>query len=190
LSLEYLLLVRHSLPEIRADIPSVQWDLSTVGRLRCEPLARKLKGYSPSVVVTSIEPKAVQTGAIVAQNLGIPALSFTGLHEHERAEVVSGIRGNFETLLANFFAKPKKLIFGRETAEQALERFLHAMKDVFLKYPAGNTVVVTHGTVITLWTTNLVGGDPFTFWKRLGMPSMVVFSRPDLKLIKVIENVE
>ncbi len=59
----------------------------------------------------------------MAQNLGIPALSFAGLHEHERADVVFGIRGNFETLLANFFAKPKQLIFGRETAEQALERF-------------------------------------------------------------------
>ena len=176
--MNYLLLVRHSLPEIRLDVSPKEWDLSPVGRQRCEFLAKQLRAYAPAVVVTSAERKAVQTGTIVAQNLGIPVAASAGLHEHERDKVVDGNSENFETLLAHFFAQPSGLVFGSETAGQALQRFSGALTEVLNQYPSKNVVVVAHGTVITLWATALTGEDPLTFWKRLGMPSIVVFSRP------------
>ena len=188
--MNYLLLVRHSLPETRLEVPASQWELSQVGWQRCERLAEHLKVYAPAVIITSNEPKAVQTGAIVAQTLGIPMSGSEGLHEHERDKPFDRNRDDFETSLKNFFAEPSKLVFGCETAGQVLQRFSAAITGVLEHRSSENVVVVAHGTVITLWATSLNGGDPFTFWKRLGMPSIVVFSRPDLKIVELIENVE
>ena len=188
--MNYLLLVRHSLPEKRLDVPPKEWDLSPVGRQRCERLAKQLRAYAPEVVIASIERKAIQTGTIVAQNLGILAAASAGLHEHERDRAINGSSENFERLLAQFFAQPSRLVLGCETAEQALQRFSDALRVVLAQNPAKNVVVVTHGTVITLWATALTGEEPFTFWKRLGMPAIVAFSRPHLKFLELIEHVE
>jgi broad specificity phosphatase PhoE len=149
-----------------------------------------LRAYAPTVVITSVERKADQTGAIVAQKLGIPATVLEGFHEHERDKAGPASREAFEAMLARFFVQPSKLLFGCETAEQALQRFSGAMATVLARYPSENVAIVSHGTVITLWVTSLIGGDPFVFWKGLGMPSFVVFSKPDLKLVELVRYVE
>ena len=56
-----LILVKHSLPEIVPDIPSAKWHLSDEGRRRALVLAGRLSSFEPSRVVSSHEPKAVET---------------------------------------------------------------------------------------------------------------------------------
>jgi len=186
----FLILVRHSLPEMRPSIPASQWHLSPAGRERCIPLARQLEKYSPTVVVTSVEPKAVQTGSIVARALGIPVTSAFGLHEHERGGMGSATREEFESLLAGFYAQPARLIFGRETALIAQARFSMSINIVLERNPSKNIVVISHGTVISLWASGRICSDPFVFWKRLGLPSLVVFSLPEMKFVELVEHVE
>ena len=185
-----LILVRHSLPEMRPAVPASRWNLSPAGRERCLPLARKLENYCPDIVVTSIEPKALQTGSIVARSLGIPVTSAFGLHEHERGGMGPASREEFEALLAGFFAQPARLVFGRETALISLARFSKGLNSVLEKNPSQNVVVVAHGTVISLWASGRICTDPFAFWKRLGLPSLVVFSLPDMKFVELVEHVE
>jgi broad specificity phosphatase PhoE len=186
----FLILVRHSLPEMRPAVPTSRWNLSPAGQECCIPLARKLEKYSPRNVATSVEPKAVQTGSIVARFLGIPVASAPGLQEHERGRMGSGTRAEFEGLLATFFGQPARLVFGRETAVTTLVRFSKGLHSVLDTNPLGNVVVVAHGTVIALWASCWVSADPFAFWKRLGMPALVVFSRPEMSLVEFVENVE
>jgi broad specificity phosphatase PhoE len=184
-----LIFVRHSLPEIDPSLPAREWHLSEAGRQLCRPLAQELVAFSPDVIVTSVELKAIETGQLVAQMLNKPVAIEPGLHEHEREKGAFTTRARFETQVARLFAEPRKLVFGNETADEAHTRFTRAVAKVLKKHSGQNIVVVTHGTVLTLYVSRAVGLDPYPFWKRLGLPAFVVVSLPDLDLVTVVENV-
>ena len=80
-----LILVRHAAPRVEPERPSAQWRLSDEGREACRVLAERLKAHRPTAVVSSVEPKAWETAALVAQRLGIPCSAAPDLHEHDRA---------------------------------------------------------------------------------------------------------
>jgi broad specificity phosphatase PhoE len=187
-----LILVKHSLPDIIPTVPAHQWHLSEVGRLRCQALAEKIVGYSPKVIVSSNEPKAVETAQIVANHLSQASTCqiIAGLHEHDRSNVEWQSEEQFEVQVAEFFRHPHTLVMGQETATQAYERFAHAVASVIKSYPHSNIAVVAHGTVITLLVARAVGLEPFSFWKRLGLPSFVVLSLPKMEWVTVVENIE
>ena len=193
-----LILVRHSLPEMVVGVPASQWRLSEEGRLRCQKLAERLAAYGLATIVTSAEPKAVETGQIVAEALGLPFETAPGLHEHERGVVRDlGSREEFQTQVACLFEHPSELVLGHETADQAHARFAGAVAHVVEEHPAGNPsspdstelvagsgqslAVVSHGTVMTLFIARANGLDPIPFWKSLSLPGF--------HLLKVVESV-
>lgn len=186
-----LVLVRHSLPEFVTGMPASQWQLSAEGRQRCETLAGRLATYDLAAVVASEEPKAAETGRIVARILGLPFKMAPGLHEHERG-VVRDLedREAFQTQVAAFFAQPGELVFGRETAEEAHARFAAAVIAVLEQHPHGNLAIVSHGTVMALFIARANRLDPILFWKSLGLPAFAVLSLPSFRLLGVAERVE
>jgi broad specificity phosphatase PhoE len=185
-----LILIKHSRPEIVPALPASQWRLSQDGRLRCRRLAQKLAVHDPAVIVASLEPKAIETGRIVADHLGRPLETSPDLHEHDRREVkFVQDRNEFQRLVARLFQDPDKLVFGSETADQAHERFARAVASVIERFPGGNLALVSHGTVITLFVSRAVGAEPIRLWKRLDLPAFVVLSLPDLSLLKVVGSV-
>ena len=183
-----LILVKHSLPEIVSTLPASQWGLSEAGRLNCRALADSLAAYHPDVVVASSEPKAAETGEIVASTLGRPLATIEELHEHDRDNVGFLSGEHFEAAIARFFENPQSLVLGRETADQAHQRFAAAIEAIVTRYPTETVAVVTHGTVIALFVARATGLDPFPFWKRLDTPAFVVLSLPDRKVLMVVES--
>jgi len=184
-----LILVRHSLPEIIPTLPANQWRLSEIGRRRCRPLADRLAAYAPDVIVTSDEPKAMETGQIVASLLDRPLKTVQDLHEHDRRNVAFESTEWFEAAVARFFAEPGRSIFGNETADQAHRRFSKAVAVVIEEHPKQNVALVAHGTVMTLFVARKAGLEPFPFWKGLRLPAFVVLSRPELDLVRVVEEI-
>jgi broad specificity phosphatase PhoE len=185
-----LVLVRHSLPGFVVGVPASKWQLSDEGRRRCQRLADRLAAYDLAAVVTSTEPKAVETGQIVADSLSLPLETALGLHEHERGMVTStGDQDAFQEQARRLFERPDELIFGAETADQAHARFATAVAAVIEQHPHGNLAIVTHGTVMTLFIARSAGLDPVPFWKSLGLPAFAVLSLPGLHLMEVIDNV-
>jgi broad specificity phosphatase PhoE len=185
-----LVLVRHSLPEFVTGVPASHWQLSDEGRRRCQRLADRLAADDLAAVITSTEPKAVETGQIVADSLHLPLETAPDLHEHERGVVTStGDREAFQAQVSRLFEHPHELILGTETADQAHARFASAVAAVIERHPQGNLAIVAHGTVITLFIARAAGLDPVPFWKSLGLPALAVLSLPDLRLLEVIENV-
>jgi broad specificity phosphatase PhoE len=180
-----LILIRHSQSQPERDRPASQWPLTEEGRRRCIALAKRLAAYAPDVIVTSRERKAIETGALVAARLALPTLIAHGLHEHEREQVGWLSNPAFERAVSAFFAQPNELVFGEETATQAGARFDAAVRDVVAAYPAQTIALVSHGTVITLFLAQHAGVAALPFWKRLGMPALVVLSLPELKLLEV-----
>jgi broad specificity phosphatase PhoE len=170
-------------------VPSREWRLSDEGRARCIPLAAYLATYEPAIVATSAEPKATETARIVAEHLSTPLEVIEDLHENDRTNLGWLGSEELEATIARFFAEPDRHIMGNETADEAYARFAAAVDDVCARYPAGNIVIVAHGTVITLFVSRLTGQEPFSFWKRLGLPSFVVLSLPDHTVQAVMDGI-
>jgi broad specificity phosphatase PhoE len=185
----YLVLIKHSLPEIIPNVPASEWKLSETGRIRCKALAEKIVPYSPDMVISSVEPKAVETAQIIAKHISKTFHTFEGLHEHNRTGVDFVSKEQLEASVNAFFKFPEKLVFGNETALQAHERFSKAITSLENEYQNQNLAVVAHGTVITLFVAKAVGLEPFSFWKKLSLPSFVVFSLPQLELVRIVESV-
>jgi broad specificity phosphatase PhoE len=184
-----IVLVKHSLSDMRPDVPPAEWTLAEEGWKRCTRLAERLAAYKPELVYSSVEPKARQTAGLVAERLGVGLETVEGLHEHKRRSVALQTQHDFESAVAVFFQRPDELVMGEESAARAAERFGKAMETVIDNAVGGDIVVVTHGTVISLLVAEHNDLDPFGLWRRLGLPSFVVLSRPECKLIEVVEKV-
>ena len=82
-----LILTKHSEPILEPGLTSNRWRLSERGRSRSVLLGERLAQHGPGVMVSSGEPKAVETAEISAGRLGIGCFVYPGLHEHDRTGV-------------------------------------------------------------------------------------------------------
>jgi broad specificity phosphatase PhoE len=185
-----LILIKHSSPEVVRDRPAKDWVLSEAGGEKCAFLAEALKPYDPELFVGSEEPKAAATAEVTAGLMDVGWETMAGLHEHERAGVgYIPDQAVFHTKVKVFFDRPGELVFGEETAEQALERFQDAVGKVLGSYDGRTVAIATHGTVISLFVSQVSGGDPFALWQRLNLPSFVVLTVPAFEQVALVERV-
>ncbi len=182
--MKYLALIRHAAVQIEPDVPAAEWQLSANGRTLTRQLAPQLIPYRLNRIVTSVEPKAVETGRILAEELGLPWQTAVNLHEHDRQGVpYFGRHEDFVTAVTRFFTQPDELVFGRETAVQARDRFVTAVNRQLIAHPQENLALVAHGTVITLYLCHTNPDiDPVTFWQKLADPAAFILSLPQNNL--------
>ena len=184
-----LILVKHAMPVIVPGIPPSQWQLAKKGHQSCSRLAEKLADWQPTRIISSVELKAQQTAQNVATQLRLPVDTWPDLHEHVRYSTPLRDGGDFtsqadfEASVQRLFAAPEQLVFGRETARQAQQRFSTAIQRLLEAYPEQTLAVVAHGTVITLFVAQTNPVEPFAFWKALTLPSFVALSLPDRSLL-------
>ena len=183
-----LTLVRHSLPEIKKDLPAREWLLSEEGKARARRLANVLKSHGLDLIATSNEPKAVETAQILAGQYCLKPLLIAGLHEHERRLTPYLSKPDFEAVVREFFEKPDILVFGDETADQAQERFAGAVHSILSENKNSKIAIVTHGTVISLFVSRLTGKSGFKIWSELGLPCFVVLDMQSKELI-ALQNI-
>jgi len=183
---ERLVLVKHAMPVIVPDVPPRTWVLSDDGRLAAAGLAEQLAAFDPVAIVTSTEPKAEVTGAIIASHFGLTHSTAPGLHEHERDIVPFDTTEMFHQRIQRLFAEPSVVVYGTESADAAHARFEGAVRSIADAQPAGTLVVVAHGTVISLLVARANGFDPFPFWRGLGLPSAIVVNRASFELIEMV----
>src|SRR5262245_45754991 len=127
---KYLILVKHSLPEIVEDLPVNKWKLSMEGQVRAHRLAERLSSFQPQVIVSSNESKAKETAEIVARRHQLKPHVIDDLHEHDRSKEPYLSKDEFLVSIREFFQKPDELVFGRETANQSHRRFYKAVHSV------------------------------------------------------------
>jgi len=157
---EHLILVRHSAVQIDTAVPSHQWPLSADGRSRCHSLAPKLTPYNPTRFITSEEPKAIETGQILADALAVSAMSASGLQEHDRHGTPY-----FES---------------REAFETAVQQELSS-------HPQETLAIVSHGTVMTLFICHHNPHlNPMQFWQSLTLPCAFVLRLPEMQLVTAV----
>ena len=185
-----LILVRHAQPAADPCVGPSQWPLSEAGRASCGPLAEALRPYMPAALYASREAKAAETAMLTARSLGTRFALWPDLHEHKRTTDDWLSADEFQASIEALYARPSEVVFGEESADAAHARFAAAVSALLAEAPAGNTVVFTHGTVLTLLVSRTNAGlEPVGFWRRLGLPALVVVERDTLVLEKVIEKV-
>lgn len=163
-----MLLVRHSAPELDPSAPSEEWRLSEDGRRRCGPLAELLARHEPRVLLASSEPKARETAELVAPALGLEVQLSDGVRETARRTVGWLAPDEIDRGIRELFERPSEVVFGEESAEAALARFEAAVAG--LPEPA---VVVTHGTVLSLYAAPRIGRETYELWGGLELPDIV-----------------
>lgn len=184
-----LILVKHASPTVTPGVPPERWPLSDAGRQQCGPLADALAPFAPTAVVTSVEPKAAETGELLAGRLGVPFESAGDLHEHDRSNVPHLPSREFISLVELFFRKPAERVLGRESADEALGRFEKAVAGVVAARPGQTLVIVSHGTVIALLLAARGGGRGYDLWRKMGLPSFAVLDAADGKVSDVVSRV-
>lgn len=184
--MRHLILIKHSQVVVDPNLPAKQWRLSDEGRRRCTALAQRLSRYDLAHIIASTEPKASETARMVAAELNLSSDTAHNLHEHDRSDESFRTVEQFQQLVATFFARRNELIFGKETANEALTRFAVAVEHVIAACPAGNIAIVAHGTVISLLVAAHNQINSFELWQRLTMPSFVVLALPDLALQEIV----
>ena len=175
-----LILVRHSEPKIEPDKPASTWRLSERGRTKAKLLADELRVFTPTSIWCSKEPKAIETAQILAGALHLSVNIADGLEEHHRSSVpYFPTHDEFEQAVQQFFLNPQQLVLGDETAHQALQRFTAAINRIIATDTADTAIVVTHGTVMTLYMASVSGVESICFWRNLETPSFVVLTPPE-----------
>jgi broad specificity phosphatase PhoE len=185
-----LILIRHSTSKIDPSLPPYRWGLTDHGAARCVPLAERLVEHNPGVIITSDEPKAVQTGEVIAQILELSMHTAPGIHEHRRERGAVTRQEDFVRKIRELFENPERGVFGLETAQQALIRFTNAVQSIMDGFLERNIGIVTHGTVMSLYYGSLTGKDPFEFWSRLGLPAFYTVLWPELEVSSLAMQIE
>jgi len=184
-----LILIKHARPQQVEGIPPEQWGLSEQGREACKSLAELVRPHAPVAIATSTEPKAAETARILGEVLGSRVEPTEDLHEHDRTGVPLMATREFISLMALFFKQPSRLVLGNETADKMAGRFQRAIDGILGSHPDGNIATVSHGTVIAQFAADHGAGDPFLLWRRMGLPSLIVFSVPDFHVTETVDRV-
>lgn len=177
-----VVLVRHAPSRLDPRRPSSAWRLQENAGEAIRDLAERLEPLALDLVVTSLEPKAVATGRGLAERLRLPVTSAPRLHEHDRGNVPLLSDEAWNDTLRRFFRHPDVLVFGRETATEARERFRAGLHAALERTPAERPAVVAHGTVMSLLVAEANDLDPFELWRSVAMPEAWLLGWPDLKL--------
>jgi broad specificity phosphatase PhoE len=177
-----LLLVKHAPPRIDPAVPSPRWTLSDEGRGRCGWLADQLRMHDVLRLYCSLEPKALETAALVGVRLGLEVSPRTDLHENDRSGLGFVSTQALNERIRRFFAEPTVCVMGTESALAAGQRFEGAVRGILSRSGTANAAVISHGTVLTTLVAAHTARAPFGFWASLGLPSVVVVDAQSLKL--------
>ena len=182
-----LLLVKHAAPAIDPAKPAATWPLSEAGRLACADLASFLLPLDIEHIVSSDEPKAMETARLVAMRLGVESSAVAGLCEQRRLTApFFETPTAFRAAVARALANPETLVLGEETASEACDRFARAVGSLIETWPHdGPICAVTHGTVISLLVESWCGVDALETWDSLSLPSVVQIDLASRALVGV-----
>ncbi|KAN0094219.1 phosphoglycerate mutase-like protein [Hyaloscypha variabilis] len=179
-----LVLVQHGKPEVQEDIQHSLWPLSESGRDATASLAEKLRAFNFNKISSSPELKASGTAEILANKLKLEVEIDKDLAEHARHSMTFLPQAEFQDKIAQLFSNPSKLVLGEETADEAFERFDRALNKALVEADGRDVLVVTHGTVLSIYVSRRLGIDPLSFWRSLATPMAIVISGKEIEIIR------
>ena len=87
--------------------------------------------------------------------------------------------------MRDLFANPDAVVFGNESASSALSRFAKAVDQV-VSDASGDVVIVSHGTVMSLFVASRARVNASELWATLGLPSYVSLELPNHRIVEIV----
>lgn len=131
----------------------------------------------------------METGSIIAERLRLTFTTAEALREHDRRAVGFLSREKFTARVHDLFAHPDEVVFGNESASAALARFAATVDHLVVEDSGGDIVVVSHGTVISLFVAKRADVDGEKLWATLGLPSYVSLELPNHRIVEIVATI-
>jgi broad specificity phosphatase PhoE len=163
-----LFLVRHGRPAIDRSQPAHLWPLDPSYADDVRALRERLPEHA--AWYSSPEPKALATAVLLTDD---PVEVVDDLREHERHTTEWVV--DFQTVVRRAFAAPEIAAYdGWEPLADTRRRVTSAVVGILDVHPAGDVVLVGHGTAWTCLVSALRDDPPdLEAWRRLAMPDLV-----------------
>jgi broad specificity phosphatase PhoE len=164
-------LVRHGQPLVDHTRPAAEWDLDPAGFDDVWALRESGRLPEGATWFCSPEPKAVQTVQLLTEGeVGI----VEGLREQVRA--TAAWIDDFESVVQRAFTQPQAPAYdGWEPLARCRDRVTATVRGLLSDHPAGDLVLVGHGTAWTVLLAELTSAPPdLDRWRALGMPDLIV----------------
>jgi broad specificity phosphatase PhoE len=182
-----LILIKHALPIFEPSKAARYWVLGSEGKAQSKLLVKRIKHYFPFSLFSSNEPKAIQTAEIISGEFDIKFQTLEGLREINRPVLPLLSEEEFIKLNREIFKNPDEPVIGNESAKKALSRFDTAIdENVEEDLKKRNVVIISHGTVISLFVEKYNSIDAFQLWKNLSCCSFVELEYPGYHLKRVV----
>jgi len=147
----------HPQVQIDPEIPVPEWGLSDLGRERTFTICNAAVLNATVKIASSSETKAVETGSIIADALGLDMECRELMHENDRSGTGFLEPSEFEEVANQFFAHPNISVRGWERAVDAQSRIVSEANTVLEKHGSGDILLVGHGGVGTLLYCHFAG---------------------------------
>ena len=163
-----IFLIRHADSALDPDVPSEKWGLTSEGVKQARAAGEELADAGLVEVFCSKEPKARRTADLIAETVGLRSRDMAALGEHRRDSW--GFLGDdeFKQAVRDVLEVPGESIIGAETGRRAAHRFSGAIAAADKKSPPGPIALVSHGTVMSLFMSQLNGEPAVPMWESMG----------------------
>ena len=176
-----LYLVRHAAVTVRRDRPPADWHLSPEGRAGVAALADESCWANVSRLCTSPEPKAVATAQRIAARHGLPVVIERDLRETDGRAWTEPAR--HRELVRRYLAG--EAVDAWEPRAAALDRVRSCIDAIVQRHAGEDAAVVSHGLVLTLWLTDLLGLDEAASHElsaRMRLPDLAIVDRGERRV--------
>jgi broad specificity phosphatase PhoE len=121
--------------------------------------AEKMKEFAPVKIYSSNEARAIQSGELMAKDIGVPFESVAGLQERNWGEFSDQPWAEVQKVLSPMSLEERYTYIppGGESWQQFEERLIHALSQILEKHKDKSVAVVCHGGSIRALMPFLLG---------------------------------
>lgn len=160
--------LRHAETEKDPSRPAVEWGLTPDALEKIQSHIKNGVFKDVGVVITSTENKAIATAKPVCELLSLSSKEIANFNEVKRGTSFLSAE-EFLAQKEQQLTQLDEAFDGAESARSALERFKQGIEILDKEYENQTILIVTHGTVLSLYFAELLGefSKVFTRWNSL-----------------------
>ena len=161
-----------------------EWGLSDQGRIQVVKLSEAPFWQKVTALYSSNQGKAIEAAQTIGTNHKIEVTALPGLAEVWRGTEVYLSAAEYDNVLGRFFSLPNFSIEGWERATNALARFSETVKELIAQRPGESVAILSHGTILTLYTAMLDQQTPtLDRWRNIEFATVAAVDIAPMRLI-------
>jgi broad specificity phosphatase PhoE len=184
-----LTLIRHSKTSVEPDVPILLWHLSKEGAKLARRLAKRQVIRDLDVIYSSLQTKALETARLLVQPNSLQVKTnkdLTEISSFTQGFIGQVGDGKFQQFVNDFYQGKIKRHAGGESYDEALERFMKAIKGIIKEGKTKgmeNIGIVSHGNILSFFSGQYCKYSPLQLHNMMRMPDVAVLDWDEGKFI-------